>query len=371
LKKVFTILAVVSGGLLTLNSQAAVATDAAQGFCMSVEQNFPRWDTNGDGQLSVAELDAAVASPQVTGDSAAAIAALKRATRALKSELPPLTQSNLLALATAEKSPFPKMFSESLVRIQAATNCVLFAAGPPELTTIRQGKLGNCFSLAPVGAMLQRNPAEMMEHFSTLTNGNYAVRIGARTVEVTPPTPAEIALTSVNSRPEIWLNVYEKAIGTARILDQLVATRTNSALDALGKGGSAGTMLASLTGKEIRRFSFKFAKGTNAHDTAQLAKKLSELREQLTAATAQNILMTCGTLKVTTPDLTPNHAYAVLGYETKTDLVRLWNPHGQNFQPNGAPSATNGYPTAHGVFALPVTEYVRQFSGMAFEVPAP
>jgi hypothetical protein len=338
---------------------------------MSVEQNFPRWDTNGDGQLSVAELDAAVASPQVTGDSAAAIAALKRATRALKSELPPLTQSNLLALATAEKSPFPKMFSESLVRIQAATNCVLFAAGPPELTTIRQGKLGNCFSLAPVGAMLLRNPAEMMEHFSTLTNGNYAVRIGARTVEVTPPTPAEIALTSVNSRPEIWLNVYEKAIGTARILDQLVATRTNSALDALGKGGSAGTMLASLTGKEIRRFSFKFAKGTNAHDAGQLGKKLNELRGQLKAATAQNILMTCGTLKVTTPDLTPNHAYAVLGYDTKTDLVRLWNPHGQNFQPNGAPSATNGYPTAHGVFALPVTEYVRQFSGMAFEVPAP
>src|SRR6185295_3968187 len=107
-----------------------------------------------------------------------------------------------------------------------------------------------------------------------------------------------------------------------------------SPIDALGRGGSAGTMLSFITGHEITRFSFKFAKDTAA-TPAQRDAKLSELRNQLNAAVRENRLMTCGTTKTTTPGVTPNHAYAVLGFDAKTDAVTLWNPHGSSFTPKG------------------------------------
>jgi hypothetical protein len=71
---------------------------------------------------------------------------------------------------------------------------------------------------------------------------------------------------------------------------------------------------------------------------------------------------------VTTPGLSPDHAYAVLSYDADTDAVELWNPHGENFSPAGAPGADNGYATVKGIFQIPVAQFVRQFSGMAFEV---
>ena len=98
--------------------------------------------------------------------------------------------------------------------------------------------------------------------------------------------------------------------------------------------------------------------------------KLGDLRRQLSVAVRENRLMTCGTLKTTTPGLTPNHAYAVLGYDAKTDLVKLWNPHGGSFTPKGTSGLAKGYPMKDGVFQMPAAEWVQQFSGMAFEVTA-
>src|SRR5204863_376373 len=73
-------------------------------------------------------------------------------------------------------------------------------------------------------------------------------------------TDAEIAMTSSNESDGLWVNVYEKAAGQARNDLKPDGERLGSAIDALAKGGSAGTMLAFITGHEIVRFSCKFAK---------------------------------------------------------------------------------------------------------------
>jgi hypothetical protein len=346
-----------------------IAAQTNTDFVSVVQKNFARWDLNHDGVLSPNELDAAVADAQTTNENAAAVAALKRASRVTKTPLPPLTLENIASL-TADRHPdFARMFREGLKRIGGATNRVLFADGLPKLETIHQGELGNCFCLAPLGALVHRDPAQVAEMFSALTNGDFSVRLGKKTVEIAPPTDAEIAMTSSNERDGIWVNIYEKAVGTARNEDRPPAERADSPLDALARGGSAGTMLAYITGHEIVRFSFKFAKDP-AFPTNEFAAKLADLRGQLAAATAKKILMTCGTIKPTTRGLTPNHAYAVLGYDAGTDAVELWNPHGEDFSPAGAPGAENGYVTVKGVFQIPVEQFVRQFSGMAFEVVA-
>jgi uncharacterized protein YdhG (YjbR/CyaY superfamily) len=128
-------------------------------------------------------------------------------------------------------------------------------------------------------------------------------------------------------------------------------------------------MLAYITGHDIVRFSFKFAKAP-VSATNDIRAKLAELRVKLVEATQQNRLMTCGTIKPTTPGLTPNHAYAVLNYSAASDSVQLWNPHGQNFQPKAAPGLEAGYATTNGIFSIPLEHFVHQFSGMAFEVVA-
>jgi hypothetical protein len=335
-------------------------------FVASVQKNFAHWDLNHDGTLSPNELDAAVADPEMTNESAAAAAALKRASRLTKNPLPPLTPENIATLNEQSRPDLSRMFRDGLKRIASATNRSLFADGVPKLDTIHQGKLGNCFCLAPLGAMVGRDPGQVAGMFSLQGNGHYLVRFGRKSVDVTPPTDAEIAMTSSNEEGGIWVNLYEKALGVARNEDRPPDKRVDLPIDA-ERGGSAGTMLAYITGHEITRFSFQFAKEPPSA-TNDFTAELTDLRKQLTEAVQAHRLMTCGTIKPTTPGLTPNHAYAVLGYDAASDSVRLWNPHGQDFQPKGAPGPETGYATTNGAFQIPLEQFVRQFSGMAFEV---
>ena len=356
---------------LAFTGCAIAETNAPPAFLTVVTAHFAAWDRNHDGILATNELDALVADPRVAKQEAAAVAALKRASRSRTIKLPPLTLESIPALATnkpAAGSPdLARMYREGMTRLGNATHRELFASGLPKLETIHQGKLGNCFCLAPLGAMVHRNPKQVADLFTARGDGTYRVQLGKQAVLVTPPTDAELAMTASNEQDGIWVNLYEKAVGQARNEARPPAERAGSALDALARGGSAGTMLALITGHEITRFSFKFAKDPAVAGKEREAK-LKELSEQLAAAAAARRLMTCGTLKTTTPGLTPNHAYAVLDYSAKTDAVTLWNPHGGKFSPKGDPGLKNGYPEKDGVFELPVRDIVQQFSGMAFEV---
>jgi hypothetical protein len=413
------------------------AAPPAPPFLEQVNARFDAWDRDHDGTLSVPEIDAAVADPKVTGPEAAAIVALKRATRSKRYRLPPsLTRDairGIAASASAAKSPeragraeeqdgpgmaepsvrsgqpnLAAMYAGALSRLShtkgsQAKNAPspLFASGMPGLSGIRQGKLGDCFCLAPLGAMLARNPGDVAARFRQQADGTYRVLFGAgrRVVCVTAPTDAEIALGAAAGPGEMWVNLYEKAVGTARIEDagrkavkkaaKTAATGTTAdeadggstttpspaaatlpPLDLASRGGSAGTMLSVLTGNRIVRFSCRFAK--DATTTAEeRAGKLEELRAMLVAAVKERRLITCGTIRTTTPGITPNHAYAVLGYDLQTDAVRLWNPHGDGFTPKGPAGLKHGYPRADGIFSIPLSDLVDQFSGLAFETATP
>jgi len=356
----------LSSALLLLCAGSLFAQTPSD-FLTVINRDFAAWDSDHDGVLSVKELDAVVNDLKTVNEDAAAAAALKRASFD-KTPLPPLTLEAITSLTTEKKPDLALMFAQGVKRIAKVTNRALFADGTPAMGAIHQGKLGNCFCLAPLGALVNRDPAQVAAMFSLESNGNYRVQFGRKTIEVPPPTDAEIAIGASNSGQGIWVNLYEKAIGAARNEDRPQDHRVDSPLDA-ERGGSAGAMLAYLTGHKITRFSFAFAKSTVTTE-AEFAVKLTDLRRQLAEATQAKRLMTCGTLKTTTPGLTPNHAYAVLGYDTASDSVRLWNPHGQNFHPANTEGVENGYATDEGIFQVPLDHFVRQFSGMAFEVTA-
>jgi len=344
---------------------------APSSFAAQVKAHFAAWDRNKDGVLSREEIETLVSNPKVSGPQAAAVVALKRAVRNTKLTLPPLTAATLAELAADKKRngnpDLNAMYVSALNRIEK-TNRELFPAGPPNLAAIQQGKLGDCFCLAPLGAMVCRDAQDVMKMITRGADGTYRVRFGGQIVKVPPPTDAELALMS-SSNSGLWVNVYEKAVGRLRQQQREGASASQSFLDLLGKGGSAGTMVEELTGHQIIRFSCKQVRDANTNREREA--KLAEARALLTSAFAEKRLVTCGTGSgVKVPNLNGNHAYAVTGYDPKADRIAVWNPHGQTFTPNGTPGPQNGYPTKEGRLTMPLTDFMQAFAGLAFETHA-
>lgn len=344
-------------------------------FLAVLDKHFAAWDRDHDGVLSTNEINQLVESAEVRGEEAAAVAALKRASRFTKVSLPTFSLEHLRSLAHTQPlgngtPDLPAMFRGSLKRI-VQTKRELFSADGPRIETIRQGRMGNCFSLAPLAALANERP-EYVRHemIRQLDDGRFLVKLGQQEVKVAVPTDAEIALTSENEDGSIWVNVYEKAAGIARNAQLPADKREATGLDALNRGGSAGTQLAFITGREMFRVSCSFAKKKDLSQ-AEYDRHMSELRTALISATKENRLMTCGTLKTTIPGLTPNHAYAILSYDSATDVIRAWNPHGDTREVKGEPGPDNGYPIRDGIFELPLTVFVKEFSGTAYEVAPP
>lgn len=361
-------LALASVGLCLSAPALQAQKEVSGGFLEQMNAHFAQWDLDHNGELSVSELDAAIADPKTTGESAAAAAALKRATRSKTYKLPTITLDSLKTLTEAapekDKPNFSRMYSDARKKIEK-THRDLFATGLPKLETIRQGRLGDCFCLAPLGAMIARNPQEVSDRFVRQPDNSYQFVFGTTPVHVSAPTDAEMALTAASEQDGLWVSLYEKAVGTDRLAGKSGAAATGSAIDAVSKGGSAGTMLSRLTGHKITRFSCRAAK--EAATPADREPHLAKLRKHLLEAIEAKRLITTGTAKTTTPGITPNHAYAVLGYDEKADTLRLWNPHGDKFTPKGAEGLEHGYARKAGVFSMPLADFVMQFSGVAFE----
>ena len=96
--------------------------------------------------------------------------------------------------------------------------------------------------------------------------------------------------------------------------------------------------------------------------------KFSGLRRDLIEAVADHRLIKAGTPKgKKTPSITPDHAYAILGFDSNTDLVHVWNPHGNNFTPKGPDGLQNGYVTKRGAFDIPLKDLIQIFTYVSIE----
>ena len=262
-----------------------------------------------------------------------------------------------------------RLYRDSLRRINSLTNRQLFVTGLPRLETVRQGRIGDCFCLAPIGAMVHRNPQEVAAMFSMQGEYHCAVKIGSEFVMVPLPTDAERAMGRMaNSHDGLWVELYEKAISQIYNNRKPPSEQLDSSLETIASGGGAGRIISELTGHKISGFALQFAQDPAA-PAAWRDATLAALRGKLADASAQKRLMTCSTLTPATPGVTPHHVYAVLEYDPINDTIDLWNPHGNEFAPQGPPGLAYGYPTHNGVFTVPVPEFAQLFSGMAFEDP--
>lgn len=352
--------------------------DATTPFTEEVAAHFAAWDVDGNGELSKKEVDALMDDATITGKTAAAVAALKLAMRRKTAPLETVSSKLLADYAAAYKSgaasdvpSFDKSFAAARRRIQRAGK-EIFGEGAPRLEDVNQGPIGDCYFLAPLGALVFRDPEHVKSMIATNDDGTISVAFGnGKTVKIAAPTDAQLGVSSGSGPGGRWVAVFEEAFGAMRNESRPEDRQADSPTDLIAHGGSVGPATKALTGKDTKRFTIreKGARDSPPSD-ADVEAKLPKLREALAAAIQEKRLTTCATPKeVGVPGLSPSHAYAIVGFDPEKDAVRLWNPHGNAFRPRGEPGLKSGYDTRDGFFTVPSAEFMRIFVGATSEAP--
>jgi len=369
--------------LLTILALSQVQAPAPS-LPQTVLKNFATWDLNRDGKLTQTEIDSNLLNPNFHDTDAAALAAMHVWMSSTSDPLPDLDRAWFMnykpvrftiAKGTSRDEAkkarkayagtpgsLQSTFTASLKRLNRKGDNVLFDADGPNLPDIRQGALGDCYMLAPLGALVHRNPDDVRNMVKPEGNG-FRVKFGdGQEVKVNALTDGELALGGSSTKAGYWIRIVEKAYGSRKLSegDEKVAT------DSM-RGGSSGTAGKAFTGNKFSSVSLigDFKKEVSQE---KLDEKMKQLRTEIPKATADKRLIVAGTSKKDMPkSISPNHAYAIFGYDAKTDRITIWNPHGNDFKPKGDEGPENGYLIEDGVFSMPLQMFVKTFSRIMFE----
>jgi hypothetical protein len=332
----------------------------AQQFFAAVRANFTAWDLNHDGQLSREEIEIEMQDARITGEAAAALAALKLA--ATHSNHLPDTRSYTLADIDAmeKKLQAGQTLDANLVgyfttglRKQREVPRQLFSEGIPRLTAIRQDWTSDCYFLSTVGALAQVNPQAIVRLIARGSDGKFTVSFpGNPPIRVPAPTDAELA-TYTNARDGLWLSVLEKAYAIVRIKAEPTQASTKEPLDSVGfRTGNPG-VVELLTGHPSKAIDLP----ANSHRPADEALR-RELRARFQTAFRDHLAVMLGN---------SHHDYAIVAYEPASDLVTIHNPYNRGGSET-YPDGTKVTFTDEGFFTLSTTQLVNYFNYMYFEL---
>jgi hypothetical protein len=371
-------------------------------FADVVRDNFALWDLDSDGLLSLDEIDYWASRADLTGRQAAAMATIKAVARSPRWTLPPLTIDYLVegieptqadaddggdggdaafdgsAGPAAGRPPFESRYRRASDRIRT-TPRALFAREEPSLASLRQGPLGSCFLIAPVGAFVSRDPALTYRLFVQHDDGTTSLRIRggeqSTLIRIDPISDADIALSSTSGRDGAWMPAIEKAWGSHIITRRPEDQRPLTPTDAIARGGSSGPIIEALTGHRAMRIPFRVSSRParpSASDLSPQEALFQRVHEAFTSAVAQRRLAVVSTpAEVATPGVPRRHAYALIAYNTDTQTATLWNPHSNTFSPKGEPGLENGYLTRRGRFDVPLADMLAIFGSAWIETDEP
>jgi hypothetical protein len=344
-------------------------------FLAEAKANFKDWDQNGDGTLSFQETTRLVPSPSFHDTSAAALAAVHLVQRRPSWSRAAFPRNVLFAATPAESDPRPPFelyYRTGLAHIRA-TERTLFTDVAPNLRTIRQGPLGDCYFLATLGALVHRNPKDVRRLVRREDDGSFYVKFpDGEPVHVHQVSDTEIALASLAGGQGLWLNVLEKAYGA--LVERSLARRgiAEAAIDAVGDGGLPIAAMTLFTGCDAGLVRFR-PEGPRAVPSALRVKAfLPLMRSLLLTNTRGGLLTTCATADAAVPPgMAKTHLYAVLDFDPARNVVHLWNPWGNYFEPKDAPGLSSGYQVRQGQFVVPLADFIRIFDRVIYETDQP
>lgn len=360
-------------------------------FADVVETHFADWDHDGNGKLTSKEVDALVLSQKVTGDEAAAVAAIHIYLRDHKTPAP-LTKAFLQTPdkgakdaperrdLTQKGAHFGLHFSGFRQHISKAPREVFATKEAPSLTGFHQGNLGDCYFLASVAAAIHADQAAFRKMFVPRNDGACDVRFfSGHVVHVPKLTDAEIALSSSAGEQGLWLNIIEKAFGEIKMQVRNANPKAHKdtkgpntlGLDVIARGGFSSEAIEVLSGMHAKYYEIRKGSGEEPPHIQELPRMKAELHAALSASLPRKFLFCCGVpgSKSKPPGIVSNHAYAIVGYDAKTQMVTVMNPWGNKFTPKGDPGLANGYTTEGGKFDVPLNDFVQICDGVYYQTP--
>jgi hypothetical protein len=344
-------------------------------FADQAASYFDLWDDDGDGDLSFQETSRRVPDTTIQGAAAAALASIHLAQRLEKWKQADFSKGVLMARpdpGAGRVPPFEAYYVECYAHIRA-TDRVLFTATGASLRGLHQGPLGDCYFVATLGALVARDATELARIVRVMPEGGFEVRFpNGESSRVAAVSDAEIALGSFAAGQGLWLNVLEKAYG-ALVARALQRRRVfENAIDAVGGGGLATSAMALFTGCDAGVLQFRPDDAPMIDNPVRVEGYLPLARDRLIDNLRRQRLTCCGTTRAQTPPgIAQIHLYAVLGFDTKNDLVHLWNPWGNQFTPQGPPGIENGFPVRDGHFFVPLADFIRIFASMTYQTDRP
>jgi Calpain family cysteine protease len=358
-----------SGWLLSLIALLTFASDVRaqtakssdqQRFVQAVLSNFANWDSNHDDRLDAKEMTAVVQDPKVKGEAAAAAATLKMVFDGNKKN-PPVSRrffesdsSNLAKLTLG--------FKESESRIQAAAGKPIFTTEGPKLSEFHQGGRGDCYLIAATGALVSNDPKRISRMFECDSEkSDYRVNFpDGFSVSTSTLTEGELGMRGSPTENGLWLRMLEKAWGVRKMLRTTgKVDLTVDPIDVIDGPIPHDITMEAMTGHRANRYDLG---GSNGKITP-----VSDLRSAIREGVLGGHLMTADVVRTTVPGITEGHCYAVLGYDSKSDALSIWNPQAIDFTPSGPEGRDNGYKTVKGTFGVPLVDFQVIFEDIKIE----
>ncbi len=345
---------------LLLGMGQAIASQSNQArFTKATTSGFPRWDKDGDGFIVLRESTWAIADKVNRGDEAAAIATLHEILRgtAWRINAIGLDQVREPGRRPLEIPSWEGIFGRLAETVNAKKGN-LFGPGAPKIDGIRQGREGDCYLIASVGAMAESHPDRMRALFKEKPNNRFEIQFKGLVVQVEELTDAERALAATSGDQGLWVSLLEKGWGVA--LQKIRLESFGNPLDRAGGGGDPGLVIRYLTGRKTISRQILLEDGA--------AEILRDLEGSLRSAMEEKRLVCATTDRRPLPQgMVPTHAYAVLAFDGKTGLVTVWNPWGVDFHPQPGLGFRGGYETKKGRFHIPLSEFIRIFDTVILE----
>lgn len=324
-----------------------------------LQELFPRLDGDGNGQLTRAELHAAVRDPDLRGDDGRiAAASLGRFEQLAQTPGEVAFISAEQLTDPGEGSPDRPAFlmqSSELADAYARTEGKLEGStslygegGRPDPSSIQQGFEGDCWYLAPLSTL---QPEQIERMITAREDGQFEVRFPGHPepVVVGPPTDGERSfLASGNG---IWVNVMETA---AR---QVMEGRGQ---DMNGDWpGHAMELFSGVTPGHVDMLGGRTAYGgVDGRDSATVGTILERAFAdgRSVVASADNIPAEMQNSPLPIGD----HVWGVTGYDSESGTVTVRNPWGRR-------DTADGDGRDDGTFTMPLQEFQATFSYLTVE----
>lgn len=345
------------------------------------ETNFNRFDSDRDGYIARAELDAA---RQNAGLSEADRTNLQRLNdnfnnivgasndewgfdgRISTADVTEYWNQTYQSIAGQTETQVSSTMNRTRESQYNHLNSRLFATPDDPLLSISpdavvQGTIGDCYYLAAVSSLAASNPQAIRDMIRDNGNGTYTVTFPGDTanpVTINGPTDAERGLYNGGHKYGTWAGILERAFGQYQSEHANLFRRARVSWES---GGNIPTEYAGASGQTSWTTELLTGRSTET-----ISASNSELATRLERAIDSNSAITAGInprlfSNTSTDGYPTRHAYSIIDFEPDGQgggMVTVRNPWGQN------DSSTSG------TTRISLQQFQNNFSDVTFEVPA-